>query len=102
MDRENALKALDSLIEDLHNAIVIEPVGLKLSMGQCIDLYVKMKHVRALTEAPKVDVEGLKEAMNKYFYNDQFPEEYERGHTDGIENAVYYLTTHYDLVKKEG
>jgi len=47
-----ALEALEHFIDDLNNAIIIEPVGLWLSMGQCIDLYDLMKTIKqALTQA---------------------------------------------------
>lgn len=38
--------SLENFMEDLHNAITIEPTGLSLSIGQCIELYDLMKHLQ--------------------------------------------------------
>lgn len=46
-----AKTSVNSLLEDLHNAITIEPTGLILCMGQCIDLYDKFKIVGLLLDA---------------------------------------------------
>lgn len=57
-----------------------------------------LKTIRAaLTEAPKVDVEGLKRKPDLT----QYRHDYTVGSDDGWNDAIDHLTTHYDLVKKE-
>lgn len=48
---EDRKKALDRFIDDLNNAIVIEPTGLSLSMGQCIERYDLLTAIRAALTA---------------------------------------------------
>lgn len=58
---------LDRFIDDLNNAIVIEPHGLQLNMGKCIELYDLMQSIRADLSPPNDTAE--KDRVMKEMFN---------------------------------